>query len=334
MPRASRRPMLATGGARCRPAPSWAYEFKWDGVRALAGRPPRAGAAVPRRGRDRRHRRLSRARTASADLAARGRAARRRGGRAASTAGRRSRALAERMHVRDAGGRARLAGHAAGHAHGLRHAARCTASISGCPYVGPSGDARAALERSTWRPALEVPPGVRRRAGDCVAPPASRASRASSQAARVDLPAGTPQPRLGQAGASADRRRSWSAAGGRDRQPDPHRRAAARRRPTRAAALSSPGGSAAASSAAPQRDLLPSGCSPLRPGRRRRSPSALPREAAECALVRAASVVVEVRYGARTADGRLRQPIYPRAAHRTRHRAGGAIDALSAARSR
>ena len=116
--------MLATTGPL--PAgPGWAYEFKWDGVRAIADvRPtvPRGCSPAPGRRSPSRTRSWRRSARAWTDALLDGEMV------VLDEDGRPSfAALAERMHVRDRGRAARLAATPAGHLHDLRPAAAATA---------------------------------------------------------------------------------------------------------------------------------------------------------------------------------------------------------------
>ncbi len=215
--------MLATAADVLPRGVGWAYEFKWDGVRALVDVSAR-GVQLFSRARQRDHHGLSRAGGHAARC--RRRAARRRDRRL-----RRRRAL-----VRGAAGAHARAGEDRSLAGWPRHAPvtfvafdllrRRGEELTGRPYR----ERRAALE--AWfaeEPELDPQPVLRRRTGHRGGRPSARARRRRRETGRLAVPARVRGPGTGSSCASCAPATSWWS-GGRRR---PSRR-------TRSARSSSP----------------------------------------------------------------------------------------------
>ena len=217
-------------------------------------------------------------------------------------------ALAERMHVRDPARAARLAVTPAGHVHDLRPAAvRRRVDCIALPYArppGPPGGARPGRRRTGWC----------RRRSPTGRPPRPRPGRTSLEgvvAKRLDtaVPARGPLAGLDQGQVRPDRRlrhRRLAA-----RRPQARRPAGRRARTGRAAALPGPG-RRRHRRGAPRRELLsvlaPLAADDVAVRGRARCRARMP---AGAHWVRP-DLVVEVRYGNRTPDGRLRFPRFLR----------------------
>ena len=296
------QPMLATAGP-LPTGPGWAYEFKWDGVRALAD----VGAAglhlSARCGNE-----ITAAYPELAALAGRPRTccwtARwcpYADGRPSSPRWRSGCTCATRRGP--PAGRDR-----AGHVHGLR---RAPARRRGPdrPAVRASGAPRWSGWRSAGRH-WTVPPRLRRRAGHRAAAAENGLEGVVAKRLSLGVPAGHCDRRTGSRCGTAGRRSSWSAAGSRQGGRRRDRRAAARR--------ARPGGrlvyagrvGGGISAARCERDAEAAAAA----GGARLAVRAMPlaaRGRPRSTWVRP-EVVVEVEYGERTPDGRLRFPSFRR----------------------